>query len=293
MMSLDIIAIISNFAREARIACSFGRQGIANDSDPEIIWKLQFLAINADGELMVTDGGGAKILIFSLEGQFIRRFDYVPMFHRPVGIAVDINGDVVVADECPGPPILVFDAKAEFIRRFGMHRRRGDLSYPAGLTVAHGHVFMCDGATASVQVFRRDGTYVRSIGGRGPRDGQFSFPFGIAVSDSGEIFISDCHRHEIQVCDMNGKFRRKWGARGSNEGQFWDPLGIALDVSQQLLLVADSVNDRIQAFTVDGKFQWQIPIFGPRCICPVAENKFVVGSYSKQQSSECIHVVVV
>lgn len=50
------------------------------------------------------------------------------------------------------------------------------------------------------------------------------------------------------------KFHTKWGAPGSGNGEFYHPTGIALDSHGYYVYVADTGNNRIQKFTIDGTF---------------------------------------
>jgi DNA-binding beta-propeller fold protein YncE len=88
-------------------------------------------------------------------------------------------------------------------------------------------------------------------------DGQFDFPYGVAIDPKGNVFVADTHNHRIQEFTNTGKFIREWGDRGTGNGQFDFPRGIEIDPKGNVF-VADSGNDRIQKFTNTGKYirQW-------------------------------------
>src|SRR5947209_5740318 len=106
-----------------------------------------------------------------------------------------------------------------------------------------------------VSVYTLEGTLVREWGEEGSADGQFQYPYCMAV-DQGEVFIADSLNHRVQVFTKNGVFLRKWGKYGSHDGEFKYPKGIV--IHNEVIYTSDSDNNRIQAFDRDGSylFQW-------------------------------------
>lgn len=49
------------------------------------------------------------------------------------------------------------------------------------------------------QVFDQKGSFLRSFGVRGKKDGFFHYPVGIAVNDENALFVCDQGNHRIQV----------------------------------------------------------------------------------------------
>jgi len=95
-------------------------------------------------------------------------------------------------------------------------------------------------------------TFVTKWGSQGSGDGQFQYPWGIAVDTSGNAYVADYYNHRIQKFTSSGEFITKWGSYGEGDGQFHYPWGIAVDVSGNVY-VADR-NYRIQKFTSSGEF---------------------------------------
>ena len=50
-----------------------------------------------------------------------------------------------------------------------------------------------------------------------------------------------------------GEFRQRWGKDGQEPGQFDSPQGVAVDAAGNFY-VADTVNNRVQKFSIDGRF---------------------------------------
>ena len=81
----------------------------------------------------------------------------------------------------------------------------------------------------------------------------FSYPWDVAVSESGEVVVSELGDHCISVFSREGKKIRKFGSKGSSKGQFNSPVGVAI-TTDNYILVADKKNRRIQMFTMEGEF---------------------------------------
>ena len=67
------------------------------------------------------------------------------------------------------------------------------------------------------------------------------------------FFVSDSDNHCIKVFDQSGTFLYKFGTQGDQDGQFNWPRGLLVDRSSNLL-VCDRDNNRVQQFTLDGRF---------------------------------------
>ena len=94
---------------------------------------------------------------------------------------------------------------------------------------------------------------VFSFGQKGPGDGKFHRPYGVAVNDMDEIVVADNWNHCVQVFDSNGNFLRSFGRRGENPGEFNYPNGIAIDKDRNIF-ISEWGNDRVQIFSWEGRY---------------------------------------
>ena len=94
-------------------------------------------------------------------------------------------------------------------------------------------------------------------GSYGNGNGQFDWPFGVAVDSSGNVYVADPWNNLIQKFTSAGTFLTQWGGFGWGKGQFYYPEGVAVD-SFGNVYVADTGNKLIQKFTSGGTFltQW-------------------------------------
>jgi NHL repeat len=56
---------------------------------------------------------------------------------------------------------------------------------------SHGFVYVSDSGNARIQVFTREGHFVRQFGSFGDGSGQFRFPFDLAVDGAGDVYVID------------------------------------------------------------------------------------------------------
>ena len=109
------------------------------------------------------------------------------------------------------------------------------------------------GESSNFSVATHTYQFITKWGRYGPADGQFYYPYGIAVESYGNVYVADTSNHRIQKFTSNGSFLTKWGNQGTGDGQFNGPHGIAVDSSGNVY-VADRINHRIQKFTSNGSF---------------------------------------
>jgi len=82
-------------------------------------------------------------------------------------------------------------------------------------------------------------------------------PTSVAIGPGGDIYVSDGYGLSwIHQYDSKGEYIRSWGGKGTDPGQMRTPHGIWLDTrgKEPLLAVADRENNRLQFFSLDGKF---------------------------------------
>ncbi|KAK3732622.1 hypothetical protein QZH41_008260, partial [Actinostola sp. cb2023] len=97
----------------------------------------------------------------------------------------------------------------------------------------------------------------------GEKCGGFSSPHCVLVDNLDNIVIADSHSHKIKTVDSTGTLKRSIGSQGTREGQFNFPYCIALNPSNNLLVISDSHNNRIQVVdNVSGRFRKSFGTYG-------------------------------
>ena len=182
------------------------------------------------------------------------------------GVAVTpVNGSVFVSDY-DNSQIHVFDVDRKHVRTFSGHEVKGQSSSNSQLHgidvrangdgddvvfVVHNHL-----AKQRVNVFQKDGTFIRTIG-----QGKLQFPNDVLVHSSGLVYVTDCggvnvqggSNHSIAVFSQEGELVCTFGSWGEGEGKFKYPRGVAVSPDDQHLYVSDR-NNRVQVFTLEGRY---------------------------------------
>ena len=162
--------------------------------------------------------------------------------------------------------IFVSDSADRFVKVFDVPEGRyfkigddeqGPLTKPLGLDVdSLGNLYVADGTAKAVQVYTRDGKFLRKIGG--PK--VFERLSSVTVDSAGQrVFVTDIggvssDQHKIKVFDMNtGAHQFDLGKRGIGPGEFNLPRDVAIGINGQIYVV-DGGNFRVQVFDRGGKF---------------------------------------
>jgi len=125
-----------------------------------------------------------------------------------------------------------------------------EVPFCSGLALYNDCVYVSDRTSISAYNFKGELVFQFSL--KAPES---ELARRIAIFED-EIFLVD-HRHFLlQVYSLEGKLLREWGTRGKRPGEFRDPWGLA--VSNHLVYIVDAGNNRIEAFTLNGKFVFEV-----------------------------------
>jgi len=131
----------------------------------------------------------------------------------------------------------------------------GMLKYPWGVAVnERNEIAVTDTGNHRVQLFSSDGTYLRSLGKKGDKQGKFDNPCGLAFDPKdGNIFVVDRENHRVQLFSEQGEYLRQFGEQGNLDHQLLFPRGLSVD-SDGNIIVADFGNKVIKIFSPSGHF---------------------------------------
>ena len=195
-------------------------------------------------------------------------------FDSPTGIAVDGNGNILVADTGNGR-IEKFSPRGTFLSTMGTKGSgHGQLAEPDGIAVDRsGNIYIADVGNHRVQKLAPDGKFIAEW--KGPEPG-FYGPRRIAIGPDNSIYIVDQGHNRVVRFNQDETTLQTWGSSGSGDGQLNDPTSVAVDPITNKVYVADPRNKRIQLFDSNGKFltKWAVPEWGQ----PVGFEDLVIDS---------------
>lgn len=213
------------------------------------------LALDHRGQLLVVDRLSDDVDVLDARGHSVGHLaiSLQPGEGRPVSAAVARDGAIFVATGGDSGTVREFSSDHAPVAAWPRHTGApGRLSRISALAVTpDDHVVVaCPMGTENViQIFTRDGTFVRGFGGRDISPGDLSLPSGIAVTDDGRIWVSDEIRQTVQVYSAGGLFLGAFGDFGPAGGSFLYPSALATD-GREYLAVAERVGGRYQLLRI-------------------------------------------
>ena len=146
------------------------------------------------------------------------------------------------------------------IRAIG-RRGAGVLRCPEALALApDGDLYVADQFSHVVQRFSPAGRFLAQWGSYGSGPGQLGAVDGLAVAPGGEVYVLDSTHDRVERFSPAGRLLGEWGSPGAALGQFHfgpgqgpdKPPGGGIAVGRRYVYVADSANNRIVRFDLDG-----------------------------------------
>ena len=222
------------------------------------------LAFDSTGNLFVVDSANQRIVKYDPVGAFVTawggqgtgegQFNLVDGSDGYGGVAVDLQGNVYVADT-HNARVQKFSDDGGFLLQWGgKGEADGQFMAPLGIVVdSEGNVYVGDYGRNDIQKFDNAGRFLLKWGEAGKGDGQFDELSYLIMNSQDDIYVADTYNHRIQKFDHEGRFLAKWGKQGLGDGEFQAPYGIAVDASGNVY-VTEYKGHRVQRFDSNGNF---------------------------------------
>jgi DNA-binding beta-propeller fold protein YncE len=214
------------------------------------------VATDAQNRTYVLDAGGNKIRIFGQDGLQIEQFGAkgkgMEGFSDPRGLAVDGRGNIYVADT-GNYKVKKFDPQGKLVASLGTEGDGpGQFREPAGLAVDNdGRVFVVDAGKHTLQIFScecGDSQLSTAVSPRATVEFVKEIPgeaSALAVTKRAWSIVND------SILAAGVVAGRTIGSRGSEPGMLKNARGLTLDTAGKFW-VADTGNDRLQKFSIEG-----------------------------------------
>lgn len=214
--------------------------------------------VDREGNIWATDVGGHTVVKFNPQGQVVltlgvkgqagewNEASQSRKLNEPNDVAIASNGDVfVVQGHTPGlrgdPRVLKFDKSGRFVKSWGgKGKEPGQFEVAHGIAIdAAGQLWVADRENQRIQVFDREGTFVRQLKYAG-------LPCSIDIGQQ-NMYMVNGFAGQILRLDLTGKVLAATGKPGSGLGEFGEAHAVAMSPKGELF-VADSVNSVLHKF---------------------------------------------
>jgi len=202
------------FDAELRVlTLSFGERPLfdGNPPGPYRLYGPRDLAVDAAGNLWVTDTGHNRIVIYTSAGEYIReigapfsaetlgRGSGSAEFSEPVGIDIAPNGEIVVADVW-NARVQILDSSGAYLREFPVEGWGGadHLDKPYLRVLHDGRIALSLPSLGQVRIYSATGVPITVID---PRDQPLSSPYGIVATPGGKLWIVEGGAGRVRLFD--------------------------------------------------------------------------------------------
>ena len=211
---------VQKFTSSGQFVTKWGSSGTGDGQ----FRRAKGIAVDSQGNVYVADAGNNRTQKFTSSGQFVTKWGSSGTgngeFSYPHGITVDKSGNVYVSDLGNSNRIQKFTSDGQFITSWGgstyyeLASNKGGgpspLNTPIGLaTDLSGNVYVSDNQFMRIIKFTPQGQFITTWGKKwndndiahgafGSGNGEFFYPYGIAVDSGGKVYVADSYNNRIQ-----------------------------------------------------------------------------------------------
>ena len=249
--------------------------------------RLYGVVVNTEGQIVVTDNLGNCVYVFDKDGNCMRKIgskrSHTGQFQFPNGISFLNDNEVLIVDlgNCRIQRVNI--QTGTVVKSFGKEgRQKGEFSGPVDVTVDDDErIVVTEWGNNRIQVMSKEAESIFTFGDKGPE--KLHYP-SCCVPYKNMFLVSDAGNHCIKAFDQSGTFLYKFGKKGHLDGEFQMPHGLLVDSSENLL-VCDSGNNRVQQFSLDGRFAGKsiTRLSDPTSITKVPDGRILVTSFDEKK----------
>jgi ABC-type Fe3+ transport system permease subunit/DNA-binding beta-propeller fold protein YncE len=216
--------------------------------------KPKGMARDKDGSVIVVEPHYNRVNYFRPDGTLVYQWGKqgtnAGELAFPRSIAVNSAGEVYISEYGLAERVQRFSARGtNLLTIIGSGGEGpGQFRRAEGVGVdSNDNLFVADSCNHRVEVFSRDGKFIREHGKAGAGPGEMSYPYDVRVDRAGYEFVCEFGNSRVQIFDRDGKLVEALGGIGGEPGRMNNPWAICID-SKGNLYVADSGNHRVQKF---------------------------------------------
>ena len=240
------------------------------------------IAVNRQGDIVVVDNLRDCVFVFNKDGNCLKQIGKEGadpgQFKYPAGVSFLNNNEILIADKSNNRIQHINIQTGSVVKTFGKKGdRKGHFHNPLSICLADTErIVVSELSNNRVQVMSKEGEALFTIGDGGPE--KLSRPYS-CVPYKNIFLVTERDNHVIKAFDASNTFLYKFGEKGNQDGQFNSPRGMCLDGPNNLL-VCDYFNDRVQQFSLDGRFTGKttVPLQGPLRVVTAPDGRILVTS---------------
>ncbi|PFX27459.1 E3 ubiquitin-protein ligase TRIM71-like [Stylophora pistillata] len=247
-----------------------------------ILWGI---AVNTTRKIVVTDFDKDCVYIFDKEGKCLRKLgskgNNAVIFNGPIGVTSFSDDEILIADTANCRMQQVNIQTGTIVKAFGKFGvGKGEFSAPWDVFLdEESRIVLTEFGANRIQVMSHEWETISIFGNSGPE--KLNRPMS-CVSCQKMFFVWDTDNHCIKIFHQTGTFLHKFGKKGNQDGQLNKPYALLIDSSNNLL-VCDTINNRVQQFSLDGRFTGKsiTHIQSPRGIAATPDGRILVTTPKK------------
>ena len=240
------------------------------------------IAVNTQGDIAVVDNLGHCVFVFNKEGncskQIGKEGTHPGQFKYPYDVLFLNNNELLIADQANNRIQHINIQTGSVVKTFGKKGEgKGHFNTPLSICLDDTErIVVTEFNNNRVQVMSKEGEALFTIGDSGPE--RLSEPY-CCISYKNIFLVTERDNHAIKAFDSSNTFLYQFGEKGNQDGQFNGACGMCFDGSNNLL-VCDYDNNRVQQFSLDGRFTGKtaIPLQSPSDIVTAPDGRILVTS---------------
>jgi DNA-binding beta-propeller fold protein YncE len=170
----------------------------ASDTPPPSTVIPRSFDIGKDDSIYLLDVFGARVLMLSPEGKYLKSIGFPAGYEVISDLAVDGKGTIFLIDSVKAMVYVAVKGSEKFSPL--TESMKEVMRFPATITTdAIGNIFLADKNGGNIYIVGPDGSFKGEQLTMGWKEGQLRYPCQVCVNDIGEVFVADRDNNRIQI----------------------------------------------------------------------------------------------